>query len=171
MMTAQIKRMLRTSSRWRHVVLMVLLVAACEREGSMAPTDSAQPVSPASADTAASASTRAAWDPALGPVLVIAGDGQSNASVVFPTFSDSTFTDTTTFDTSIVAGLTIDLFSRAGASGTGRLLRPATPRTRDGCVALPEASVTATTASGDGTWTVGLASGRATPISLDSLEN
>jgi hypothetical protein len=165
--------MLRPSSQSRYAVLplLVLLAAACEREARVPPTDSATSVPAVATDTSAPASTRTAWDPTLGPVLVIAGDGQSNASVVFPTFSDSTLTDTTTFDTSIVAGLDIDLFSRAGASGRGRL-RPVKPRTRDGCVAWPEAAVTIANASaGERAWTVGFANGRAAPLPLDSLES
>lgn len=149
---------------------MVLLIAACERETRAPTTDSTPPATTALPDSSASTSTRATWDPTLGPVLVIAGDGQHDASVVFPTFSDSTLTDTTTFDTSILTGMSVDLFSRAGQSGTGRL-RASKPRTRDGCVAWPEAAVTVADSAGrEGAWTVGLVSGRATPVALDSLE-
>jgi hypothetical protein len=85
-------------------------------------------------------------------------------------FSDSTLTDTTTFDTSILAGLSVDLFSRDGRIGTGRL-RAQAPRARDGCVGWPEAAVTITDPIGDGgAWAVGFARGRAVPLPLDSLE-
>jgi hypothetical protein len=168
-MSPQIRHMLRSSPSCR-LVLMVLLIAACERETRTPATDSAPPAAPVPPDSVPLTSTRATWDPMLGPVLVIAGDGQQNASVVFPMFSDSTLTDTTTFDTSILSGMNVDLFSRAGRSGTGRL-RAAKPRTRDGCVAWPEAAVTVADSAGrDGAWTVGLASGHASPLALDSLE-
>src|SRR5687768_9368728 len=127
-MRPQIRRMLRSSSPSRHAVLLVLLAAGCDRDTRTPATDSLPPAPPSPTDTAAPLSTRPTWDPTLGPVLVIAGDGPSNASVVFPTFSDSTFTDTTTFDTSMLAGMNVDLFSRAGAAGAARL-RPATSRT------------------------------------------
>jgi hypothetical protein len=126
---------------------------------------------PGPSDTS-TASTRTRWDPALGPVFIVAGDGQGDASVVFPTFSDSTLTDTTTFDTSVVAGMTVDLFSRAGLFATARLL-PTTHRAPDGCVVWPGASVTVTepAAPRTGEWTVGFTSGRVSPLALDSLEN
>jgi hypothetical protein len=127
--------------------------------------------SPALPDTAAPVSTRAMWDAALGPVLVVSGDSQHNASVIFPTFSDSTLTDTTTFDTSILAGLSVDLFSRAGRVGAGRL-RAVRHQPRSGCVEWPGASLTMTdTIARTGGWTVGFMAGRAVPLALDSLES
>ncbi len=151
--------------------LLPLLLGSCERTANPPPVDSSIVTTPGASDTGA-ASTRTTWDPALGPVFIVAGESQSNASVVFPTFSDSTLTDTTTFDTSAVAGMTVDLFSRAGFVGTARL-QPATHRAPDGCVAWPGASVTVTEPgpARTGEWTVGFTSGRAFPVSLDSLEN
>ena len=167
-MKPQIKYMVGSSS-WR-VLLMLSLLVACERKANPPAVDSSIST-PVLSDTTAPASTRSAWNPALGPVLVISGDGQQNANVIFPTFSDSTLTDTTTFDTSILSGMNVDLFSPAGRIGTGRL-QAARPRARDGCVAWPEASLTiSNSAARAGAWTVGFAAGRAVPLELDSLEN
>ena len=111
------------------------------------------------------------WDASLGPVLVVSGDSQHNASVIFPTFSDSTLTDTTTFDTSILAGMSVDLFSRGGRVGAGRL-RAVSHQPQTGCVEWPGASITVTDsiARADA-WTVGFVAGRAQPLAIDSLES
>jgi hypothetical protein len=104
-------------------------------------------------------------------VLLVPGEAQHDASVVFPTFTDSTLTDTTTFDTAILSGMRVDLFSQAGQTGTGRL-RAANRRARDGCVAWPEAPVAITdTVMRNAAWTVGFAAGRAVPLPMDSLES
>lgn len=150
---------------------MLSLVVACEREPKPPAADSSAPIASTPSDTPVSISTRTAWDATLGPVLVVSGGGQHDASVIFPTFSDSTLTDTTTFDTSVLSGMSVDLFSRAGRIGAGRL-RAASPRARDGCVVWPEASVTITDlVTNAGTWTVGFAAGRTVPLELDSLES
>ena len=168
-MKPDITHMARPSSR--RIMLMLSLIVACERKANSPATDSSAPAMPTPPDTPAPVSTRTGWNPMLGPVLVVSGDGQHDASVIFPMFSDSTLTDTTTFDTSILPGMSVDLFSRSGRMGAGRL-RPASPRVRDGCVAWPEASVTiANPAARVGTWTVGFAAGRAVPFPLDSLES
>lgn len=148
--------------------LLLTLAIGCERAQNGPPADSALVPVPADADTTRAAATRAMWDPALGPVLLIATDSPETASVIFPTFSDSTLTDTTTFQTSTLMGLNLDLFSRAGRVGTATV-RTANARAREGCVAWPEASLTSTVT--DGGWTVGFAAGRATAIGMDSLEN
>ena len=111
------------------------------------------------------------WDASLGPVMVVSGDSQHNASVIFPTFSDSTLTDTTTFDTSILAGMTVDLFSRGGRVGAGRL-RAVSHRPQAGCVEWPGASITVTDSiARTNAWTVGFVAGRARPMAIDSLES
>ena len=152
------------------VVLLALSFAlACERSANPPPVDSAITVTPGPADTAAS-SARSMWDAMLGPVFVVAGDDPGTASVIFPLFSDSTLTDTTTFDTAVATSMRFDLFSTAGQVGSARL-QPVIPRARDGCVAWPEAEVTMDTPAPGAVWTVGFAAGRVTPLELDSLEN
>jgi len=151
--------------------LMVHVLIACEREPRPADVDSAGVPTDVSGDTASTDLPRSGWEPELGPLLFIAG-AQREASAIFPNFSDSTLTDTTTFDTSILGGMRVDLFSRSGLAGRGQV-RSAPPRTRDdGCVAWPEAIVTVTDSSGKpDAWTIAFAAGRATAIALDSLES
>ena len=124
----------------------------------------------ATADSVQIDGVRSGWTTGLGPLLLVAG-AQHEASAVFPDFSDSTLTDTTTFDRSILSGMEVDLFSRSGLAGRGRL-RAIPPRTRDdGCVAWPEATVSITDSlESYAGWTVAFASGRARPLPLDSLE-
>lgn len=153
--------------RWSFIVLLAL---ACDREPRPVPQDSAPltPVPPAESTTVEG--TRTGWESELGPLLVVAS-AQREANAVFPTFSDSTLTDTTTFDTSILGGMRVDLFARGGLAGRGEL-RSSPPRPRDdGCVAWPEARVTITDSVGASPgWTVAFAAGRATSLPLDSLE-
>ena len=161
--------MKRPSPRWLRM-FSLLLVVACDREPRPATVDSAPAVPAPTGDSAATAGARSGWTAGLGPLLLVAG-GQHEASAVFPGFSDSTLTDTTTFDTSVLAGMEVDLFSRAGLAGRGRL-RAVPPRVRDdGCVAWPEAAVIITDSlESHAGWTVAFASGRARPLPLDSLE-
>jgi hypothetical protein len=158
----------RSSSR--RIVLLLSLIVACDREPRPPAVDSSTPAAVPS-DTTTPVSTRAMWDASLGPVMVVSGDSQHNASVIFPTFSDSTLTDTTTFDTSILAGMTVDLFSRGGRVGAGRL-RAVSHRPQSGCVEWPGASITVTDSiARTDAWTVGFVAGRARPMAIDSLES
>ena len=150
--------------------LAVPLILACDRTPRPPAVDSTVAVDPAPGDTT-QLEARSGWETGLGPLLIVAG-AQREASAVFPHFSDSTLTDTTTFDASILADMRVDLFSRAGLAGHARL-RSAPVRARDdGCVAWPEATVTITdSVVARSPWTVAFAAGRVIPLALDSLEN
>jgi hypothetical protein len=165
-----IKRMKLASTFWSRSFTVPLLLA-CGGEPRSAAVDSMAAESATTGDTAAPEGTRSGWESSLGPLLVIADD-QRRASAIFPNFSDSTLTDTTTFDTSILGGMRVDLFSRAGLIGHGEL-RAIPPRARDdGCVAWPEATVTITDSRGTPSgWTVALTAGHARSLALDSLES
>ncbi len=157
--------------RLRRWSLLVPLLLACDRASRPAVVDSL-PAPPVTADDSTpTEGTRSGWEAELGPLLIVAG-AQREASAIFPNFSDSTLTDTTTFDTSILGGMRVDLFARSGLAGHGRL-RPIPARPQDdGCVAWPEARVTVTDSLGTHSgWTVAFAAGRASPLALDSLES
>ena len=162
--------MQRPSPRRLGTLALLFAIGACDREPRPATVDSTPASPPAAGDSARPDGARSGWNAELGPLLLVAG-AQDEASAVFPNFSDSTLTDTTTFDTSILGGMEVDLFSRSGLTGRGRL-KAAPPRSRDdGCVAWPEAAVTVSDSAGkDIGWTVAFASGRAQPLALDSLE-
>ena len=148
----------------------LIIIGACDRDPRPAASDSTPAAPPPASDTAHTDGTRSGWTPELGPLLLVSA-APDEASAVFPTFSDSTLTDTTTFDTSILTGMEVDLFTRSGLAGRGRL-RAAPARARDdGCVAWPEATVVITDSAGaQAGWTVAFAAGRARPLALDSLE-
>src|SRR5688500_624445 len=161
--------MKRPSTGW-HRFVPLLLIMACDREPRPATADSTPVSDSVTGDSTHLDGTRSGWKPGLGPLLLVAGD-QHEASAIFPNFSDSTLTDTTTFDTSILAGMTVDLFTPSGLAGKGRIQAVPARRRDDGCVAWPEASVTITdSAQSSSGWTIAFASGRARPLSLDSLE-
>jgi hypothetical protein len=152
------------------IILLLVAGSGCDRTPERVPVDSPTVTVPARPDTQGAVPARPVWDPALGPVLLIASNAPDTAGVIFPAFSDSTLTDTTTFDTSTLSGFTVDLFSRAGRVGAGRVRGTRAP-SRQGCVAWPEASLTITDARPvDAAWTVAFAAGRATALVLDSLE-
>lgn len=148
--------------------LSLFLIVACDREPRPATSDSVPVAGSPPGDSSRVEEPRSGWTADLGPLLLISDD-QDAASAVFPNFSDSTLTDTTTFDTSILAGMEVELFSQAGYAGRGRL-RPVPVRRRDdGCVAWPEASVAVTDSVASAGWTVAFAPDRARPLPLDSL--
>lgn len=159
-----------SSSCW-FSILPLLAIAACDRQPRPATVDSAADSISTVVDSSAGNGARSGWTMGLGPLLLVAGEPHE-ASAVFPNFSDSTLTDTTTFDTSILAGMEVDLFARSGPAGRARL-RAVPARLRDdGCVAWPEAAVTITDSlESTAGWTVAFGAGRARPLPLDSLES
>ena len=115
-----------------------------------------------------------AWnDTAAGPALFIAGSSPQVAQLVFPQFTDSTLTDTSTFDYGPVDGARVELFTRAGEVGSAALAtRPALPKREEECTSWPVARL-AGRGGGDArtaSWTVGFLAGHATAIPLDSIE-
>ncbi len=157
-----------TSRLWP---LAVPLILACERPPQPAAIDSTAAADSAQRDTTLTETTRSGWETGFGPLLLVAGP-QQEASAIFPNFSDSTLTDTTTFDVSILGGMRIDLLSRAGLVGHGRLQSVPSRARDDGCVAWPEATVTITdSVATRSSWTVAFAAGRVTPLALDSIES
>jgi len=123
-------------------------------------------------DTAGAAPVTAAgtWVQEAGPVLVVPAGAATRASIVFPEFTDSTLTDTTTFDVVRLRGARVDLLGRGGlvsasvpVDAVPELDRP------EGCTGWPAARLT----SADGAtqpWTVAFVAGRVRPVPLDSLE-
>jgi hypothetical protein len=159
----------RPVTRW--ALFISIPVMACDRETRSAAADSSpiNPVSPS--DSIVATPTRTTWDATLGPVLIVTGESPQQASIIFPNFSDSTLMDTTTFDTSWLAGMQLDLLSGAGRVGRGRL-QPIPVRKRDNaCVAWPDATIRIDSGGPDLTWTVAFASGSATPLPFDSLDS
>jgi hypothetical protein len=107
------------------------------------------------------------WDSDAGPVLIISRDaGGDTASVVLPEATDSTIASFQGIAPPI-AGLKFDLFARGGKmkSSASASALPA-GKSRDQCYSWPLANVHDAGAE----WRVGLESGRASSIKLDSIE-
>lgn len=149
-----------------------MLLGGCERPAPEVPSESgsAPVLAPApNATPGRDASVTTTWNEDAGPALVVATDS-GRGVVVLPSYTDSTLTDTTTFDLSQVRGTRLDLFSRPGASGTGALLPTATRAAAGaGCTSWPDAAVAPREAPFARLWTIGFAAGRARPIPLDPL--
>jgi hypothetical protein len=101
---------------------------------------------------------------------VAAGTAQ-DALLVFPSFTDSTLTDTTTFNVAAVRGTRVDLFTRAGAAGSASVAAPEPSRTRAGeCTTWPAVRLASAPHAAAPTWTVAFIAGHAAPLPLDSIE-
>jgi hypothetical protein len=152
------------------IAAAALMVGACERSRQAPPADTAAgPPVPPPADSAPP-SASSGWDPGLGPVLWVAGAAPGEAVAVFPEFTDSTLTDTTTFDASAVGPADVELFTREGSVGRARLaLTGARPKAASECTAWPTARVERV---GTGpAWGVAFPAGRAAAVPLDSIED
>ena len=108
------------------------------------------------------------WSELAGPVLVVPAGSAERATVVLPAFTDSTLTDTTTFDVAPLRGTRLDLLGRGGLVRAGVDLEPSAELDRPaGCTGWPLARLTS---EGVPQWTVAFAAGRVRPVPLDSLE-
>ncbi|MFL5574601.1 MAG: hypothetical protein ACJ79S_01300 [Gemmatimonadaceae bacterium] len=159
--------------------LPVLVAAVIAATASSCTRDEAPPrrdtvaVAPPVEPTAAPAPAPAlAWnDSVAGPALFVAGNSPQVAQLVFPEFTDSTLTDTSTFEVGRVSGAKVELFTRAGAAGTAELAsKPAVPAREEECTSWPTARLAAGRGGRPSPWTVGFLAGRATAIPLDSIE-
>jgi len=149
------------------LALALLTVAACERSRQAPPADTVALV--ADSPVAPPVTRATSWDPGAGEALFVAGATPQQAIVVFPELSDSTLTDTTTFDVARVGAAAVDLFSRAGRVGSAQLAGPATPGSpARNCTAWPAARLAGAPPA---PWSVGFAAGSATAIPLDSIED
>lgn len=148
------------------------LLLACDRPARESAADSASAPRPAPAPVTlpgTGASDASAWNEEAGPALVVATDS-GRGIVVLPTYTDSTLSDTTTFDLARIRGARLELFSRREDAGPASLhLLPGHAVAEAGCTSWPAARVTPLDGSHAATWTIGLAAGRAHAIPLEPL--
>ncbi|HET7458918.1 MAG TPA: hypothetical protein VFJ74_14810 [Gemmatimonadaceae bacterium] len=149
----------------------LLVAVACTGDRKPAARGDSVGAGPPPADSAAvpaAAPAALGWsDTAAGPALFIPAQNAGSTQLVFPTFTDSTLTDSSKFDLGSVRGARVDLFTRSGAVGSAPLgSDPAAPSREEECTSWP----TARLATAPGTWAVGFAAGHATAIPLDSIE-
>lgn len=155
---------------WLLLVLSLAIgAAACERvrDAPRGDTPMVDTSAPAESTAVVEVPVRA-WDERAGRALLAASDASDRALVVFPDLTDSTLTDSTTFDLAPLRGAKADLFARFGNVASATLTRPG-PTAPDDCVAWPSMRVR----TENGTpppWTVGFLGGQVAPVPLDSIE-
>jgi hypothetical protein len=146
------------------VVALIAALSAC-RDKSGTGSDSARGSLPPVYPSSPLENTH--WDSDAGPVMIFSTGGGDSAAVILPEATDSTIAS---FQGIVppVAGLTFDLFARAGKVGAAvplSLIAAAAPKTD--CYSWPLAKIKDGATTG---WRVGLLNGRATAIRLDSIE-
>jgi hypothetical protein len=125
---------------------------------SAAPVDSVEP------------SVSSGWDPLAGPVLLVAGERQDAAIVVFPDVQGEHAAAELQLDTAAIRGSAATLFSRAGAAATAALGESTAPGEEEECVGWPMLRVVPPAGVTPSPWTIGFVGGaRLTPIPLDSV--
>ena len=155
-------------SRLSSVLCLVLGVLACERPREAPPNDTPVAEDSTPVDSFAVVETPVrAWDERAGRVLVIAADTPDRAVLVFPEFTDSTLTDSTTFDLVPLRRAKLTLFGRAGNAGSGTLA--GSSPAPDDCAGWPSVRVSSASSSPQG-WTVGFMGSAVAPVALDSIE-
>ena len=159
-------------------LLLAGVLLACGGRESATPGDSTRVALPL--DSAPPSLPLNGWDPGEGPALFVS-EAAGVAIAVFPEFTDSTLSDTSSFPTPPLVGQRVALFGRGGDAGQAVLVAgppPAPQRQSDGegCTEWPRVRLDP---AGDRSaarrpgskWTVGLALNNGTAIRLDSLQS
>jgi hypothetical protein len=107
------------------------------------------------------------WSSAVGRVLALSmSEYVDSAMILEPTYVEGRYTGAVEVDVRPLTGVQVDLFSRSSLIGTAELRGGIYHPYPEGCTSWPSVFITAPR----GGWNVGLESGRATVIPLDSLE-
>jgi hypothetical protein len=146
------------------LVAVSVLFAACKRDAPVVRVDSAAPTVPTTTDTGAPVPRSNGWNPAAGPVLLVAGPAPDEAIVFLGAFGDGT---TSALDTGAVDQGAVTLLGRDGARATATLELPAGNDTAD-CRVWPLRNVRSSGKAG--TWSVGFVSDNVTSVPLDSVD-
>lgn len=150
-------------------VIVLFGVSGCERAPQRPAGDSVSVTEPSIvADTGEPAVSLNGWNPAAGPALFVATELPQISWVVFP-HPTGELSDSVNFQEEQVTDVRVDLFSRVGAVGGGRVTGGFEPASRE-CVAWPQARIIPDEQVRPGaTWTVALRAGAATALPADSL--
>ncbi|HEU4631794.1 MAG TPA: hypothetical protein VFS08_18740 [Gemmatimonadaceae bacterium] len=157
---------------------LAVLVGCDRRPRQAAANDTAGEGSPAvdgSAPAAPAPVSTHGWRLAeAGPALVVAAGSALRAQLVFPQYTDSTLTATTSFATAPLAGDTVELFAPGGLVGRATLAEPAVSGPgggsgtgADGCIGWPRARVVPAEEPLS-PWKVAFLAGHARALPLDS---
>ncbi len=147
-----------TPFRARAILPALALTISCSHDRAPAVTDSARLSGPVAVDSAIAASRAQHWDPAAGPVLLVAGDVPARAFLLVPDTAN------------VAAGLaavphpaSVTLFGRGGTVQTAEL--PEVPDSGVCAVAMLHA------APPPRAWNIGFVGGVVSPLALDSTES
>lgn len=156
----------------RRILVAIVVVAgisACERAQTPRSVDSpavAADTMPSSADTIVGEDD-VDWRDENGPVLAVAGDSAGIAILVLPALDTPR---TSVADIDSLRDLEIDLFSTRGRVGSGKLRPRSIPApTDEECAEWPTAQLVQRGSTRPARWNVGLATGSAIALAMDSL--
>lgn len=147
-------------------LLAQLLVACTDTKpapvDSVAATDSVPAlVEPAAPNTGWESSTAGEF------LLLPVTENSAAALVVLPSHTDSTLTTTPELPGDLLAGATVELFSRSGLAGSTTLSVDRGTHLPEGCLSWPQARLSDVVAR---PWRIGFVKGMVAAIPLDSLE-
>jgi len=151
-------------ARYGAIILLATMTACGERNRSSA--DSARALPPVFPGAPVG---NTGWDAEAGSVAVIPfGNSSDTVSVIVPEATDSTVSIVESVSAP-VAGITFDLFSRAGkvASGVRSVALTPIDTSKAECYGWPLARLVEKQTD----WSVGFTSGRAQPTPVDSIES
>jgi hypothetical protein len=154
----------RAATRLPLAVLLVVLLAACERRPAASRTDSAAPTIAVSRDSAAQRRVASGWNSAAGPVLLVQGPGREEAIALYPTADDSDAV--AQLDSASMRQLPVILVGRGGAVLSAQLGAPSGDGT-DECERWPLRGMQPDSVT---TWAVGFVNAHVSPVPLDSVD-
>lgn len=145
-----------------------LVLAACDRPQQAPPPDTVVASVPDTLVDTVALPPRTTWDSDAGPALFVHLPGTANASalVILPDVTGDAQADTTTFDSSVLRNVSVEMFARSGRVGQGPVAQIAERTDGSACMLWPTAMMRDVA----GTWSVGFQSGRAQALPADSIE-
>ncbi|HVF39912.1 MAG TPA: hypothetical protein VM939_08425 [Gemmatimonadaceae bacterium] len=148
-------------------MVLSILTAACDGDSPPAASDSAKMVAQPKPRIVRPA-INPGWNEAIGPLLVVPPpEGSLGAAIVLPEVTDSVLAASASLPVDSFANISIELLNRQGKVGDAVIAGVDQRAPTDACPAWPQARIAGSPAAG---WKIGFAKGRATAISLDSLE-
>ena len=155
-------------AKYSALLCLLLVAASCSSDKRSPVADTTVPAQPKPmASTALPVNTGWEEDEA-GPALLLSSpDNPAIASVVIPTMTDTALATASGLNADSLAGMSFDLFSRSGISGSARLSKRAQSTILEGCLGWP---LMILESDNQRPWQVGFRRGMATTLPLDSLE-
>jgi hypothetical protein len=152
------------------VALGCVVLSACGRPERTPGADTSSRARPSRPAVARPRPAGSAWVAGAGPALFVRlNEGSDSAEIVIPVLADGTVEDSGLATAGRLGRPRLDLFSRAGTSGSGAV-RDLLGAVEGECTEWPLASVVPTSGIASGRWTVGLVAGHAAAVALDSIE-